>query len=68
VEVSDDGTKDAIAPVKTCVKPMYELLGTDDQHNKLKRHLGGHGLSGLFSKQIRREVLDWLDHYLGPVE
>ena len=47
---------------------MYELLGTDDQHKELKLYPGGHGLSGLFNKQIYKDVLDWLDLYLCPVE
>ena len=28
---------------------------------------GGHGLNGLFGREIRGEVLGWLDRYLGPV-
>ena len=63
-----NGTEDAAAPLKTSVKPMFEFLGTDEQHKELKLYPGGHGLFGLFSKQICKDVLDWLDHYLGPVE
>jgi formylglycine-generating enzyme required for sulfatase activity/dienelactone hydrolase len=63
-----NGSEDAIMPLKTSAEPMYELLGTDDQHKELKTYPGGHGLFGLFSKQICKDVLDWLDHYLGPVE
>jgi cephalosporin-C deacetylase-like acetyl esterase len=63
-----NGTEDAIAPLKTAAVPMFELLGTDDQHKEHRKYPGGHGLFALFSKQIRADVLDWLDHYLGPVE
>jgi formylglycine-generating enzyme required for sulfatase activity/dienelactone hydrolase len=63
-----NGTEDVAAPLKTSAEPMYELLGTDDQHKKLKLYPGGHGLFGLFNKQICKDVLDWLDLYLGPVE
>ncbi|TKJ33437.1 MAG: hypothetical protein CEE38_20770 [Planctomycetes bacterium B3_Pla] len=63
-----NGAEDAIMPLKTSVKPMYELLGTDDQYKELKTYPGGHGLFGLFNKQILKDVLDWLDLYLGPVE
>ena len=63
-----NGTEDAAAPLKTSAEPMYKRLSTDDQHKKLKLYPGGHGLFGLFSKQIRADVLDWLDHYQGAVE
>ncbi|MHC4143864.1 MAG: protein kinase domain-containing protein [Planctomycetota bacterium] len=59
-----NGTEDAATPVK----PMYDFLGTDDQHKKLKLYPGGHGVFGLFGKQIITDVLDWLDHYQGPVD
>lgn len=63
-----NGSEDAIMPLKTSQEPMYELLGTDDQHKEHKLYPGGHGLFGLFNKQILKDVLDWLDRYLGPVE
>jgi formylglycine-generating enzyme required for sulfatase activity/dienelactone hydrolase len=63
-----NGAQDAIVPLKTSAEPMHELLGTDEQHKELRPYPGGHGVFGLFSKQIRADVLDWLDHYLGPVE
>jgi fermentation-respiration switch protein FrsA (DUF1100 family) len=63
-----NGAEDAIVPLKTSAEPMYERLGTDKQHKKLIPYPGGHGLFGLFNKQIRADVLDWLDLYLGPVE
>lgn len=47
---------------------MYELLGTTDEDKEHKLYPGGHGLFGLFYKQIRGDVLAWLDRYLGPVE
>jgi serine/threonine protein kinase/dienelactone hydrolase len=58
-----NGAEDAIMPLKTSQIPMYQLLGTDDQHKQHKLYPGGHGLYGLFSKQIIKDVLDWLDHY-----
>jgi cephalosporin-C deacetylase-like acetyl esterase len=63
-----NGSEDAFMPLKTSVKPMYELLGTDKRHKELKLYPGGHGLFALFSKQIIKDVLDWLDHYQAPVE
>ncbi len=63
-----NGREDAVAPLKTSQLPMYELLGTDDKQKQHKLYPGGHGAFGLFYKQITGDVLDWLDHYLGPVE
>ncbi|MHC4145485.1 MAG: SUMF1/EgtB/PvdO family nonheme iron enzyme [Planctomycetota bacterium] len=63
-----NGSEDAVMPLKTSVEPMFKLLGTDEQHKEFKPYPGGHGLFGLFSKQIIKDVLGWLDHYLGPVE
>jgi serine/threonine protein kinase/cephalosporin-C deacetylase-like acetyl esterase len=64
-----NGAEDAIVPLKTSAEPMFKRLGTDKQHKKLIPYPGGHGLyDGLFNKQILKDVLDWLDLYLGPVE
>jgi dienelactone hydrolase len=63
-----NGTEDSIVPLKTSAVPLFELLGTNEQHKQHKLYPGGHGLFGLFSKEIRADVLAWLDHYLGPVE
>ena len=44
------------------------LLGTPPDH---KRHVvltGGHYIIGQQRSQVVREVLDWLDRYLGPVD
>jgi dienelactone hydrolase len=62
-----NGKEDFVFPYETSQRPMYELLGTPNEHKKHKLYPGGHGLLGLFSKQIRSDVLDWLDRYLGPV-
>ena len=63
-----NGREDVLVPVKTSQIPMYELLGTDDKHKEHKLYPGGHGVFGLFYKQIQGDVIDWLDRYLGPVE
>jgi dipeptidyl aminopeptidase/acylaminoacyl peptidase len=62
-----NGREDFFYPVETAQRPMFELLrigNTDAQH---RLYPGGHGLLGLFSKQIRADVLGWLDRHLGPV-
>jgi formylglycine-generating enzyme required for sulfatase activity/dienelactone hydrolase len=62
-----NGKEDFFFPVRTSQIPMYKLLGTADENKEHKLYPGGHGLFRLFSKQIRRDVLVWLDRYLGPV-
>ncbi|MFC1793995.1 SUMF1/EgtB/PvdO family nonheme iron enzyme, partial [Planctomycetota bacterium] len=63
-----NGKEDFVFPYATSQRPMYEFLGTPEAHKKHQVYPGGHGLIGLFRKQIRDDVLDWLDRYLGPVE
>jgi len=62
-----NGKEDVLAPLKTCQVPLYESLGTPAEHKEHKLYPGGHGAFGLFYDQIRGDVLDWLDRYLGPV-
>jgi len=62
-----NGKEDFFFPLKTSQIPMYELLGSSNENKEHKLYPGGHGMFGLFSKQIRGDVLAWLDRYLGPV-
>jgi dienelactone hydrolase len=60
------GRHDYIFPLETAQNPMFERLGTPAEH---KRHVvfdAGHG-NFPHSDSIR-EVLAWLDQYLGPVQ
>ncbi len=62
-----NGRYDYIFPHETSQVPMFEALGTLPEH---KRHVlfdTAHGIYGHRNEMIR-EVLDWLDKYLGPVE
>ncbi len=61
------GKEDFIFPLETSQKPMYELLGTPEAHKEHITYPGGHGLLGLFTRQIKADVLAWLDRYLGSV-
>jgi formylglycine-generating enzyme required for sulfatase activity/cephalosporin-C deacetylase-like acetyl esterase len=59
------GNHDYIFPPETAQKPMFERLGTAPEH---KRHVvfdAGHG--NFPRSEMIREVLGWLDRYLGPV-
>jgi dienelactone hydrolase len=62
-----NGRYDYLFPHETSQIPMFEILGTPSDH---KRHVifdAAHGVYGHRNEMIR-EVLDWLDKYLGPVE
>ena len=63
-----NGDSEFIFPVELGQKPYFHLLGTPPEH---KRHViltGGHYIIGQQRSQVVREVLDWLDRYLGPVD
>jgi len=62
-----NGEIDFVFPLETSQRPMYDFLGTAEEHKDHRVYPGGHGLLGLFMKQIRGDVLGWLDRYLGPV-
>lgn len=60
------GHDDYIVPVETNQKPLMRLLGTAPQD---KRHVildSGHELSPF--QDVIKEVVAWLDRYLGPVQ
>jgi len=62
------GRYDTVFPIEFSQIPMYRLLGTPESD---KRHVildGSHGLSLTARNEVIRETLDWLDHYLGPVQ
>jgi pimeloyl-ACP methyl ester carboxylesterase len=63
-----NGKEDTSFPLKTSQIPMYEFLGAPDENKTHVLYPGGHGLFGLFIRQIRGDVLGWLDRYLGPVD
>jgi pimeloyl-ACP methyl ester carboxylesterase len=60
-----NGKYDFTLPLETYVKPMYELLGTPDQHKVLKVYETDHFIP---RNEVIKETLAWLDRYLGPVK
>jgi len=59
-----NGRGDFAIPVETAQQPLFDGLGTPPED---KRHVvldGGHLPQGA---DMVREILDWLDEYLGPV-
>jgi len=60
-----NGKYDFTFPLETSVKPMYELLGTPDEHKELKLYETDHFIP---KNELIMEILAWLDRYLGPVK
>ena len=60
-----NGRYDMFFPLDTSQRPMYQLLGTPEEH---KRHVVADGGHDVPRPLLIRETLDWLDKYLGPVE
>ena len=61
-----NGRKDFNAPVETNIQPFFDMLGTPEKDKRLVLLDGGHVPAS--PKEVIREVLDWLDLQLGPVE
>ncbi len=59
-----NGTED---PIATSQHPMYDFLGTPDADKQHKVYPDGSLLSSN-GEDVYRDVADWLDRYLGPVE
>lgn len=58
------GRQDFARPVETQQRPLFNLLGPPRDQKRLALFEGGH-IPRL--QDIIREILDWLDRYLGPV-
>ena len=59
------GRYDFSAPYETAQAPMFRLLGTPGKDKRHHVHEGGHIPTRM--QPIIKEILDWLDKYLGPV-
>jgi predicted esterase len=60
-----NGKYDFTFPLETTVRPMYDLLGTPNEHKELKLYETDHFIP---RNEITKETLIWLDRYLGPVK
>jgi dienelactone hydrolase len=60
-----NGELDFFFPAETSQRPLFELLGTPDEHKRRVVYPGGHSVP---RPEMMRESLAWLDTYLGPVE
>lgn len=60
------GRYDFTVPVETTQKPLFNLFGTPQEHKRMVIfEEAGHVPPRI---DVIREVLDWLDRYLGPVK
>jgi hypothetical protein len=50
---------------ETWVKPLFDLLGTPDEHKRFRVYDTDHIPP---RNEYIKETLAWLDEYLGPVE
>ncbi len=63
-----NGRDDSLFPVETAQKPLFDLLGTPAEHKKHVLFPGEHSIPWEYRKQYHKEIVDWLDKYLGTVE
>ena len=62
-----NGRDDFIFPVETHQRPFFEALGTKEPDKVFRQYDGGHA-NLLTRPDLIKEILDWLDKYLGPVD
>jgi hypothetical protein len=60
------GRYEFIGPVETSQRPLLNLLGAPKKDKKLALFETGHVVYP--GPEMIKEVLDWFDRYLGPVE
>jgi cephalosporin-C deacetylase-like acetyl esterase len=60
-----NGRYDFTVPSATIQKPMFRLLGTPEPDKLLLQFDSGHLIP---LQDLKREVLNWLDRYIGPVD
>ena len=60
------GRYDFAHPYETAQLPMFRLLGTPEKDKKHFVFEGGHIAPRI--RPIIKEILDWLDRYLGPIQ
>jgi hypothetical protein len=59
-----NGRHDFFLPLDTAQLPAFQLLGTPDKDKRQVLYETGHDIP---RREMIREVLDWLDRYLGRV-
>jgi eukaryotic-like serine/threonine-protein kinase len=59
-----NGRFDFYYPAETSQEPMFRLLGAPTQHKRRLVYETGHNIP---RNEMIKETINWLDHYLGPV-
>jgi serine/threonine protein kinase/dienelactone hydrolase len=62
-----NGRFDYLFPYEISQIPMYHYFGTSEEHKRQVVFEVGHGVVNPKNKFVK-EMLDWLDRYLGPVK
>jgi dipeptidyl aminopeptidase/acylaminoacyl peptidase len=62
-----NGEHDFGVPLESAQKPMFRLLGAPQQDKRHRAFDAGHFANPDQLPELIKEVLDWLDRYLGPV-
>jgi dienelactone hydrolase len=62
-----NGRYDSLFPHETSQVPMFMALGTPPEDKRHVIYDTGHSTYG-YRNEATREILDWLDRYLGPVK
>jgi hypothetical protein len=62
-----NGRYDFTFPLEEYQRPLFRLLGAPEQDKKLVLLEYAHNV-GALPNEMRREVLAWLEKYLGPVK
>jgi hypothetical protein len=60
-----NGRHDFFLPIETSQLPAFRLLGTPEKDKRQVIYKTGHNTP---RAEMIREVLNWLDRYLGPVK
>jgi predicted esterase len=60
-----NGRHDFFLPIETSQIPAFHFLGTPEKDKRQVIYETGHNIP---RNEMIREVLNWLDHYLGPVK
>ncbi len=61
-----NGQYDAVFPLETSVKPLFDSLGSSDKDIKILD--AGHNLWNTHRSTMKKYILDWLDKHWGPVK
>jgi alpha-beta hydrolase superfamily lysophospholipase len=61
-----NGRDDFLFPLESSQRPLFRLLGTPAKNKRHLLYAGGHNIIGQLD--VMKDILDWLDHYLGPVK